>query len=62
MVVVLTAHHPVGVVSYGISEQEGFRGEASIRNGVHSPTNITSTGHVGEAELKTVCYPRSLSL
>lgn len=35
MVVVLTAHHPVGVVSYGISEQgsqEVFR-EASIRIG-----------------------------
>lgn len=36
MVVVLAAHHSVGVVSYGISEQgsqEAFRGEASISNG-----------------------------
>lgn len=36
MVVVLAAHHPVGIVSYGISEQgsqEVFRGEASVRNG-----------------------------
>lgn len=36
MVVVLTAHHPVGIVSYGISEQgsqEVFQGEASVRNG-----------------------------
>lgn len=34
MVVVFTAHHPVGVVSYGISErgsQVVFREEASIR-------------------------------
>lgn len=36
MVVVLTAHHPVGIVSYGISEQgsqEVFRGQASVRKG-----------------------------
>lgn len=34
MVVVFTAHHPVGIVSYGISEQgsqEVPRDEASIR-------------------------------
>ena len=36
MVVVLAAHHPVGVVGYGISEQgsqEEFRGEEPVRNG-----------------------------
>lgn len=66
MVVVLTAHHPVGIVSYGIPEQgsqAAFRGEAAIRNGsrrqcqrffssTYPSSNIISIGHDEKAELK----------